>query len=83
MRRRPARLIVLGFGAFVFLGLSFLLAPGLSGSSAERGRVLDVLEAQAKGDAHAAVAHPPHGHRPGRVARRREPPRGAVCPRPP
>ena len=47
MRRRPAVLIVAGFGVFVFLGLSFLLARGLTGSSAERGKVLDVLEAQA------------------------------------
>ena len=55
MRRRPAVLIVAGFGVFVFLGLSFLLARGLTGSSAERGRVLDVLEAQAQGDAAAVL----------------------------
>ncbi len=59
MRRRPALLIVLGFGAFVFLGLSFLLARGLTGSSAERGKVLDVLEAQARGDAAAVLAQLP------------------------
>jgi hypothetical protein len=51
MRRRPAILIAVAFGVFVFLGLSFLLARGLSGSSAERGKVLEVLEAQARGDA--------------------------------
>jgi hypothetical protein len=51
MRRRPAVLIVVAFGAFVFLGLSFLLARGLTGSGAERGKVLEVLEAQAAGDA--------------------------------
>jgi hypothetical protein len=56
MRRRPALLLVAGFGAFVFLGLSFLLARGLTGSSAERGKVLDVLEAQARGDAAAVLA---------------------------
>ena len=55
MRRRPAFLIVAGFGTFVFLGLSFLLARGLTGSSAERGKVLDVLEAQASGDAAAVL----------------------------
>src|SRR5687767_3282352 len=56
MRRRPALLIVAGFGVFVFLGLSFLLARGLTGSSAERGKVLDVLEAQAQGDPEAVLA---------------------------
>lgn len=56
MRRRPAILIVAGFAVFVFLGLSFLLARGLSGSSAERGKVLDLLEAQARGDAEAVLA---------------------------
>ena len=55
MRRRPAFLIVAGCGTFVFLGLSFLLARGLTGSSAERGKVLDVLEAQASGDAAAVL----------------------------
>ena len=59
MRRRPAVLIVAGFGVFVFLGLSFLLARGLTGSSAERGKVLDVLEAQASGDAAAVLAQLP------------------------
>jgi hypothetical protein len=56
MRRRPAVLIAIGFGVFVFLGLSFLLARGLTGSSTERGKVLDVLEAQARGDADAVLA---------------------------
>jgi hypothetical protein len=59
MRRRPAFYIVAGFGLFVFLGLSFLLARGLTGSSAERGKVLDVLEAQAQGDADAVLAQLP------------------------
>lgn len=56
MRRRPAVLIAVGFAVFVFLGLSFLLARGLTGSSAERGKVLDLLEAQARGDADAVLA---------------------------
>jgi hypothetical protein len=55
MRRRPALLIVAGFGAFVFIGLSFLLARGLSGSGTERRKVLDVLQAQARGDARAVL----------------------------
>ena len=58
-RRRPAVLIVAAFGVFVFLGLSFLLARGLTGSSAERGKVLEVLEAQASGDAAAVLAQLP------------------------
>jgi hypothetical protein len=57
--RRPAVLIVAAFGVFVFLGLSFLLARGLTGSSAERGKVLDVLEAQASGDAAAVLEQLP------------------------
>jgi hypothetical protein len=57
--RRPAVLIVAAFGVFVFLGLSFLLARGLTGSGAERGKVLDVLEAQASGDAAAVLAQLP------------------------
>jgi hypothetical protein len=52
-------LIVVAVGVFVFLGLSFLLARGLTGSSAERGKVLDVLEAQASGDADAVLAQLP------------------------
>ena len=59
MRRRPAFLIAAGFGVFVFLGLSFLLARGLTGSSAERGKVLEVLEAQASGDSAAVLERLP------------------------
>jgi hypothetical protein len=59
MRRRPALLIAAVFGVFVFLGISFLLARGLSGSSTERGKVLEVLEAQAAGDSGAVLARLP------------------------
>jgi len=61
MRRpsRPAVWIVAGFGVFIFLGLSFLLARGLAGSSTERGKVLELLEAQAHGDAGAVLAELP------------------------
>ena len=54
--RRPPILLAAGFAVFVFLGLSFLLARGLTGSSTERGKVLDVLEAQARGDAGAVLS---------------------------
>jgi hypothetical protein len=59
MRRRPAVLIVLAFGAFVFLGLSFLLARGLSAVSIERSKVRDLVAAQARGDAGAVLAELP------------------------
>jgi hypothetical protein len=54
--RRPAVWIVAAFAVFVFLGLSFLLARGLAGASTERGKVLELLEAQARGDADAVLA---------------------------
>jgi hypothetical protein len=57
--RRPAVMIAVAFGVFVFLGLSFLLARGLTGSGAERGKVLEVLEAQAAGDAAAVLQRLP------------------------
>ena len=41
---------------FVFAGLSVLLARGLTGSGTERGAVLDLLRAQARGDAEAVLA---------------------------
>ena len=51
--------LVIGFLVFVFLGISALLARGLTGAGTERSRVLDVLEAQARGDADAVLAHLP------------------------
>ena len=59
MRRRPAFWLVATFVAFLFLGLSFLLARGLTGSSTERGKVLALIEAQARGDADAVLADLP------------------------
>jgi hypothetical protein len=60
MRRpRTAVLIPAAFALFVFLGLSLLLARGLSGAGTERSKVLDVLEAQARGDADAVLARLP------------------------
>jgi hypothetical protein len=60
MRRpRTAVLIVAAFGLFVFLGLTFLLTRGLSASGTERSKVLEVLEAQARGDAGAVLAQLP------------------------
>jgi hypothetical protein len=52
-------LIPLIFGIFVFLGLSFLLARGLTGSGTERAEVLDLVRAQARGDTDAVLAELP------------------------
>ena len=59
MRRRPRVWIAIGFAAFVFLGISALLARGLSASSTERGAVLDLVRAQASGDAAAVLEQLP------------------------
>jgi len=58
MRRARIR-IAIGFAVFVFLGLSALLARGLTGAGTERSRVLTLLEAQARGDADAVLATMP------------------------
>ena len=57
--RRPRNLIVIGFLVFVFLGISALLARGLTGAGNERSRVLELLQAQARGDADAVLADLP------------------------
>ena len=49
--RRVTLVTAVVFGLFLFLGISFLLARALTGQSTERGRVVDVLRAQARGDA--------------------------------
>jgi len=56
--RRP-RTLVIAFLVFVFLGVSFLLARGLTGAGNERSQVLDLLRAQARGDAGAVLADLP------------------------
>ena len=57
--RRVTVVTAVVFGAFVFLGISFLLARALTGSGAERSRVIDVLRAQARGDADAVLKQLP------------------------
>lgn len=57
--RRAKVAIVVGFIVFVFLGLAVLLGRGLTGSISERADVLDLVEAQAAGDADAALAQLP------------------------
>jgi hypothetical protein len=55
MRRARIR-IAIGFAIFVFLGLSALLARGLTGAGNERSHVLALVRAQARGDANAVLA---------------------------
>jgi hypothetical protein len=50
------RALGLSFTIFFFLAVSLLFARGLTGAGTERERVLDVLEAQARGDADAVLA---------------------------
>jgi len=54
--RRPAVITAIVFAAFFFLGTSLFLARGFSATNAERGKVLDLLEAQAAGDSDAVLA---------------------------
>jgi hypothetical protein len=48
--RRPAVITALVLGAIFFLGTSIMLARGFSATNAERGKVFDVLVAEAAGD---------------------------------
>jgi hypothetical protein len=50
------RWLAIGFVVFVFIGISALLARGLTGPGNERSRVLDLLRAQARGDSAAVLA---------------------------
>lgn len=56
---RAARITLVAVGVFVFLGISLLLARGLTGAGQERTQVLEVLRAQARGDAGAVLARLP------------------------
>ena len=57
--RRVTLVTAIVFGAFVFLGISFLLARALTGPGAERSRVLAVVTAEARGDADAVLERLP------------------------
>jgi len=57
--RRTRVLILVGFALFFFLGISAMLARALSATGTERSRVLDVAEAQARGDARAVLSATP------------------------
>ena len=57
--RRKRILIIAGFGVFVFLGVSLMLARALSATGTERSRVLELAQAQARGDAQAVLRATP------------------------
>jgi hypothetical protein len=53
--RRPARILFLALGLLVFLAISLGLARVLSVNGAEQSAILDLLRAQARGDAPAMI----------------------------
>jgi hypothetical protein len=57
--RRTRILIIAGFGIFVFLGISAMLARALSATGTERGRVVELVRAEARGDARTVLRHTP------------------------
>jgi len=56
---RGARISLVVVAVFVFLGISGLLARALSATGTERAAVLDVLRAQARGDAPGVLSFLP------------------------
>ena len=52
-------LLLLGFAAFFFIGISAILARALSATGAERAKALDVARAEARGDAQAVLRMTP------------------------
>jgi hypothetical protein len=57
--RRSQLYILIGFGAFFFLGISVMLARSLSATGTERSKVTAITEAQARGDAEAVLRQIP------------------------
>ena len=57
--RRQRIYIIAGFGVFIFLGISLMLARALSATGTERSRVLEIARAQARGDAKAVLSETP------------------------
>src|SRR4051795_12463389 len=66
---RRARLVLVVVGVFCFLAVSLLLTRALVGAGAERSKVLDVLRAQARGDAAAVLRRLPDCRRNATCAR--------------
>jgi hypothetical protein len=57
--RRKQLWILAGFGVFVFLGISLMLARALSATGTERAKVEEIAKAQARGDAKAVLQRTP------------------------
>jgi hypothetical protein len=57
--RRPQVLILIAFSVFIFIAISAMLARSLSATGTERTRVLELVRAQARGDAGAVLAETP------------------------
>ena len=57
--RRSQLYLLIGFGTFVFLGISLMLARSLSSTGTERSKVLEIARAQARGDAKAVLRDTP------------------------
>lgn len=53
--QRRTKITAIVFGTFLFLGMSLLLARALVGTGGERAAVIDILRAQASGDADAVL----------------------------
>lgn len=61
--QRRTKITAIVFGTFLFLGISLLLARALVGTGDERAIVVEILEAQARGDAAAVLAAMPRCER--------------------
>lgn len=57
--QRRTKITAIVFGVFLFLGLSLLLARALVGTGNERAAVVDLLRAQAAGDADSVLEQMP------------------------
>src|SRR3954452_20056190 len=57
--RRPQLFILIGFGVFLFIAISAMVARSLSATGTGRARVLDLARAEADGDAGAVLAQTP------------------------
>lgn len=56
---RPARLTLIALAVFAFVAVSALLARALSATGAERSAVLDLVQAQARGEADEVLTELP------------------------
>ena len=57
--RRSQVLILAGLGVFIFIAISAMLARALSATGTERSRVLELAQAEARGDARAVLNSTP------------------------